>query len=577
MTVCAVYSRKSNDQAGVADEDRSVARQVEHAKLYAARKGWAVLDECVFVDDGASGADFSRPGLVRLLATLAPRPAFSVLIVSEGSRLGREAIESAFVLKRLSQAGVRVWEYLTDREIAVDTPQAKLLAAVLGITDEIERERARQRTADALLRMARAGKVVGGTIFGYRNRAVLGEPDASGQRRRLHTERVVDAAEAEVVRRIFRMCAEGYGFRRLAVQLNDEWVPSPRPRRAGRSQSWAPSSVREILHRETYIGVVVYNRVRKRDTWGRKTYEERPECEWVRVSAPELRIVTDEEWAAARSRLTASRSSYIKATGGLLYGRPVNGATSPYLLTGMATCAECRGSLIIRTRDHKSHGRRPFYSCSYHLHRGSSVCGNGLEVAMDATNRAVLAAINGTVMRRPVIEAAIGMALADLQPSRHAQESERETLVVSLRQLEAELARLVAAVAAGAGEVPALVAALRQAEQRRADFQRRLAARDRPAAIADLKGVELEIRRRARDWRAVLGRQTDQARGVLQQLLADRIVFTPHVEEGRRWYDFAGTAHLGGMLAGGVSQAVVTPAGFEPAISTLKGSRPGPG
>jgi hypothetical protein len=36
--ICAVYARKSTDQTGVADEQKSVARQVEHATAYARRK-----------------------------------------------------------------------------------------------------------------------------------------------------------------------------------------------------------------------------------------------------------------------------------------------------------------------------------------------------------------------------------------------------------------------------------------------------------------------------------------------------------------------------------------------------------
>jgi DNA invertase Pin-like site-specific DNA recombinase len=41
--IAAVYGRKSTDQSGVSDEQRSVARQVEHARAYAASKGWQVL------------------------------------------------------------------------------------------------------------------------------------------------------------------------------------------------------------------------------------------------------------------------------------------------------------------------------------------------------------------------------------------------------------------------------------------------------------------------------------------------------------------------------------------------------
>jgi hypothetical protein len=78
--IAAIYARKSTDQAGVADEQKSVARQVEHARTYARRKGWTDADEYVYVDDGISGAEFTnRPGFLRLMNALKPRPPFQAL------------------------------------------------------------------------------------------------------------------------------------------------------------------------------------------------------------------------------------------------------------------------------------------------------------------------------------------------------------------------------------------------------------------------------------------------------------------------------------------------------------------
>ena len=83
--IAAIYARKSTDQTGVADEQKSVARQIDHARAYAARKGWTVLDEHVYVDDGISGAEFAnRPGFLRLMNALKPRPPFQVLVMSRG-------------------------------------------------------------------------------------------------------------------------------------------------------------------------------------------------------------------------------------------------------------------------------------------------------------------------------------------------------------------------------------------------------------------------------------------------------------------------------------------------------------
>ena len=68
--------------------------------------------------------------------------------------------------------------------------------------------------------------------------------------------------------------------------------------------------------------------------------------------------------------------------------------------------------------------------------------------------------------------------------------------------------------------------------------------------------------------------------------MPERLVFAPIMTpEGERVFEFRGEGRLDPILAGLLSglvknqspKAVVTPAGFEPAISTLKGSRPWPG
>src|SRR3989442_8976708 len=101
--IAAIYARKSTEQNGVAGEQKSVTRQIEHARAYAAGHGWSVVDEHVYVDDGISGAEFAtRPGYLRLMNALTRRAPFQALVMSEVSRLGREQIETAYALKQLS-------------------------------------------------------------------------------------------------------------------------------------------------------------------------------------------------------------------------------------------------------------------------------------------------------------------------------------------------------------------------------------------------------------------------------------------------------------------------------------------
>ena len=144
-----------------------------------------------------------------------PRPAFDALVMSEESRLGREAIETAYALKQIIAAGVRVWFYPDDTERTLDSPTDKILLSVTAYADELEREKARQRTYDAMIRKARAGHVTGGVCFGYRNVEVT-VPGPDGQPRRSHLEWRIEPAEAAVLVRIFQLTADGWGGTRIA-------------------------------------------------------------------------------------------------------------------------------------------------------------------------------------------------------------------------------------------------------------------------------------------------------------------------------------------------------------------------
>src|SRR5262245_44526321 len=93
------------------------------------------------------------------------------------------------------------------------------------------------------------------------------------------------------------------------------------PRPAGRPTGWAPSSIREVLHRELYCGRVVWNKRKKRDQWGVTRVRPRPEAEWVRRDAPELRIVDEALWHAAHQRIAGTRATYLRGTAGRLWGR----------------------------------------------------------------------------------------------------------------------------------------------------------------------------------------------------------------------------------------------------------------
>jgi site-specific DNA recombinase len=561
--IAAIYARKSTEQIGIADEQKSVARQIEHARAFAVSKGWTVDPAHIYEDDGISGAEFERrPAFLRLMNALKPRPAFDVIIMSEESRLGREAIETAYALKQIIQAGVRVWFYMENRERTLETPTDKLLMSVTAFADELEREKARQRTYDTMHRKAKAGHVTGGRVFGYDNVDVSG-PD--GQRS--HVERRINDAEAAVVRRIFDLTAQGYGRKRVVQILNEEGAVSPRAQR-GRPHAWCPSSVHEALHRELYRGVIVWNRSRKRDRWGRHRQHARDAAEWMRVDAPDLRIVPEDVWTAVHERLSQRRAVYFDRTGGKANGRPVAGTVSPYLLTGFVACGCCEGALVVRTRPH---GRRrdPRLGCWYYHTRGRRVCSNRWEASMTGLENTVLTAIEEDVLAPDIVEESIARALEIVA----AGAIEPDTSAVIRRQIAAldrELERLTALAAAGGADIPTVLEALRTRQERRRVLSGQAERSPRPRQRARSGDeIEAQLRGRFADFRALLRRNVPFSRPVLEALLTGRIVVTPRPESTPRAASFDVRIPL---TTRGIFEGIccpkgdTSPAGFEPAL-----------
>jgi site-specific DNA recombinase len=521
--IVAIYARKSTEQTGVGDEEKSVTRQIEHAKLYAAQKGWTVSDEHIYVDDGVSGAEFvKRPGFIRLMNALKPRPAFHFLVMSEESRLGREQIETAYALKSIMDAGVRVFFYLEDRERTLDSALDKMMLSLTGFASEMERERAKHRTYDAMLRKARAGHVTGGKVFGYDNKDVT-----SAEGHRLHVLRVVNPAEAEIVRQIYDLYAGGLGIGRIAKLLNADGVPAARQSPRG----WAPSAIREILHRPLYKGEIVWNQHQKIVRGGTKKRRERDEKDWIRIDAPDLRIITPELAAIVTARLSRTKDKARVM--------PRDGE-SKYLLTGMARCAHCGGPMQIVGQDyHRRKGR--FYGCSYYKNRGSSICKNSFLVEQTVLDQILLKSIQ-QALTEDLIKVAVDKALAKHRAGEGAKLDRRTGIERELSLINAKQNHLVDRIAAG-DKNRMIVDRLNEEEARRAALIRELEQLETSGVVGSLDEARFkrELKSRLVNMRELLERHVSFARRLLQVLLEGPLRFEAVQDGKQRGYRILGS------------------------------------
>jgi site-specific DNA recombinase len=202
--------------------------------------------------------------------------------------------------------------------------------------------------------------------------------------------RLIPGADARVrtVRRIFEMYADlGMGLRAIAARLNEEKIPSPgcaNPN-ANRNLTWCLSSVRGILHNETYTGCLIWNRrtqgkfhriangqALKRDTLQRRV-ERNGKQDWIVVQDAHEPLVPRDLFLRAQQRRTDEK----KTRENFRRGR---GKDSPFLLTSLMVCRHC--GFKIQGYTHCNGGHREdgsptatyYYVCGGYRSKGKSVC-----------------------------------------------------------------------------------------------------------------------------------------------------------------------------------------------------------
>ena len=546
----AVYARKSTEQR-VAADSKSVTRQVENGRAFATKRGWSVTDGRVYVDDAVSGAEFDRrPGLQKMLAA-AKRGEFSVLVVSEQKTIGREMSETAMVVKQLAQAGVEIWGYLEARSLTPRGSVDKLTSVIQGFADEDQRVKTALRVHEGHRRHAERGHVVGGRLYGYRNVDRFAGEYEHGRPLRSHVEREVLPAEAAVVRRIFKLFAGGLGLKGIAKALNADRVPTPRYTPHGGLTAiagWTPSTVKAILGREIYHGVLVWNARRKRDDWGQVRVTRRPEAEWVRVPTERLRIVPEKVWAVVEARRRQTAGKTPSGQTGRLVGRPPKGRERS-LLAGVASCAQCGGGLVVETSSGPRRGDAyRYYACGRRRHSGT--CDNAMRLPAEETDEQVLRAVEEHVLTPERVEAFLVAVERDDSSDRRGQ-LEREA-----KDVDRRLARVVQAIEAG-GDAPALVARVRELEARRAAIEA-----DRASLEPVPRLAPAVLKSRLAEWRRLLRADVAQARSVLQRVVDGRVAFKPYPEG--MGAEFEARTKFSGLFVGVMVPALPVPSFVKP-------------
>jgi len=301
---CAIYVRSAtNDKTSLAAQEQSCRAAVAKQS-----PTWTIVEDCIFTDTCASGVGRDgRPGLDSLLerAKECPKP-FHYIVIADTSRLGRNLSRVLQIMKILKDHGIEVC--FVEQKLDSRDPNFLMQVSIPGIMQEEYISALREKVRRGQHGRVQEGYTPGGRCFGYESDPDLVRDVANGNHRRLGTRLRIVPSEAETIRTIYRLFAEGVNVSEIARRLNDNSVPGPKKPATGNvSNLWNARLVRGILKRERYRGTAVWNRTTRvrNPATGQIESRRKPDDEIIRIPMPELRIVDDEVSAKVDERLNS--------------------------------------------------------------------------------------------------------------------------------------------------------------------------------------------------------------------------------------------------------------------------------
>jgi DNA invertase Pin-like site-specific DNA recombinase len=355
----ALYMRLSRDD-GIG-ESASIGTQREMLRSYAQKHGFIIFDE--YVDDGCSGTNFDRPAWKRMIADIEQHK-INLVLTKDLSRLGRDYITAGQYTELYFPAhGVRCIAVNDGYDSA--GPYTDLVP-FKNVMNEWYARDISQKIRGALHTKMEAGAFIGNYApYGYRK-----DPQD-------HNRLLPDSVSAPVVKRIFRMAADGRRPSEIAEALNQQGIPPPSVYRALRlsqqmppdfsKRGWSPSTICKMLHNVVYLGHMVQGKTTKLSFKSTVVLQNAPENR-VLVRSTHEPLVPQRVFDLVQKH-TVSR-------------RPAAQGTFVNLFSGLAKCADCgrnlsssgtgqKGKKGLVCSGYKLYGRK---TCSSHFIRYTVLC-----------------------------------------------------------------------------------------------------------------------------------------------------------------------------------------------------------
>lgn len=337
----AAYCRVSTEKE---DQLNSLEAQKNFFKEYTDRSGDRLVR--LYADEGLSGTKIKNRKQFLKMMTDAESGLFDMVVVKDISRFARNTVDLLQNIRKLKSLGIET-RFLTANMTSMGN--SEFVLTVFGALAQEESANTSKRVKFGKKINAEKGRVPN-IVFGYDK--TIGD----------YFNLTVNKTEADAVRRIYRWYLnEGYGTSKIAAMLNARGIKTKR------GFEWSQNAVCRILENELYTGKIVNGKEEVSDfLTGKRTLKN--EDEWYVAYRPDLRIISDEDFAEA-GRLKADRGKKIRAD--------KERHSNQHLFSTLIKCKDCGWSFRRCVRTFKNTYVR--WVCSGH-NRSADSCPNAVSI-----------------------------------------------------------------------------------------------------------------------------------------------------------------------------------------------------
>lgn len=375
-------SQEDSDNGIDKQESNSVASQKTILNEYIEEYDDLIVYD-TYIDDGFTGTDFNRPSFQRLLEDMR-NGNINCVIVKDLSRLGRNYIEVGNYIEQVFPLFNIRFIAINDGVDSFKNP-ASTNTILVPFKNLINDEYARD-TSIKIKSSLESKKKKGEFIGAFPSYGYIKDPKNKNKL-------IIDEVAAEIVRKIYNWYVnEGLGKVSICHRLNDMGIINPtghKKMELGQNYNnyatkddtytWTPSTIRNILNNEVYLGHTVQGK-RRVKSYKLHKVEAVPKEEWVRVENTHEPIIDKEIFEKAQN-LNKKDMKVSQKTGELS------------IWAGVLKCKDCGRAMNKKSSTNKNGNTYEYYICSTYRKKSNNLCTKHT-IKAEKLEKAVIQAIN---------------------------------------------------------------------------------------------------------------------------------------------------------------------------------------